>query len=249
MMDQRRQQLIEQYEDAALSLLMDEYANEEGERLLKEFEEAKKNGDLPEMSAELDAKCRKLIDQTFAKMERKERLKRIGKSVAKAAILVFVLLGALSTMVMSVEAFRVPVLNFFFDEGGRFGSVKIDGDSKELEAINCSVVTEFQSCIPSGFVEIRNEISDNYSSLLYVNEKDEEMMISLNVVPTSSELIIDTEDIECTSANINGYDVVYIIEDGYRLMWIDENGKFIYTLFARGFQESDFWELAYSIII
>lgn len=244
MMDQRRQQLIEQYEDAALSLLMDEYANEEGERLLKEFEEAKKNGDLPDMPAELDAKCRKLIDQTFAKMERKECLKRIGRSVTKAAVLVFVLLGTLSTMVMSVEAFRVPILNFFFDESERFSSVKTN-NSDVAESINRGIVYRFESNMPSGFVEIQKEIKDQYSSLCYANDDN---VISLSVVRSSGELIVDTENVETTTVEINGHSVVYIIKDGYQLMWVDEQEESICTLFVRGLDESTFWEFAYSII-
>lgn len=70
MSDQRKQQLVEQYEDLALSMLMEDYAQAEGERLLREFEEAERNGGLPEMPEELDRKCRNLIETSFAKQAR-----------------------------------------------------------------------------------------------------------------------------------------------------------------------------------
>ena len=70
MSDQRKQQLVEQYEDLALSMLMEDYAQAEGERLLREFEEAERNGELPEMPEELDRKCRNLIETSFAKQAR-----------------------------------------------------------------------------------------------------------------------------------------------------------------------------------
>lgn len=68
--DHRKQQLVEQYEDLALSLLMEDYADEEGERLLQDFKAAKRSGELPELPTTLDQKCRKIIDASFAKQNR-----------------------------------------------------------------------------------------------------------------------------------------------------------------------------------
>lgn len=71
MNDRQRQQLVEQCEEAELTLLMYDYAREEGRQLAKEYDEAQENGTLPEVPEELDRKCRALIDGTFAKMERR----------------------------------------------------------------------------------------------------------------------------------------------------------------------------------
>lgn len=247
MMDQRRQQLIEQYEDAALSLLMDEYANEEGERLLKEFEEAKKNGDLLEMPAELDAKCRKLIDQTFAKMERKERLKRIGKSVAKVAVLTLILLGTLSTMVMSVEAFRVPVLNFLLSPNGKYQSVLFDGEIDKDSSYSSGVVFNLESNIPLGYEIVQRDfLPDNSAMICYMNAQGD--ILSLGIMPASGEINIDAEDTQYIELEIEGHNTLFLDKDGYYLLWWDVEQEIMYTLFANAIDEAMFMKIAYSII-
>lgn len=245
--NQRRQQLVEQYEEIALSLLMDDYANEEGARLMKEFEEAQKNGEISEMPAELDEKCRKLIVKTFAKQERRVRLTRFGKTVAKAAVIVLVALGLLTTTVMSVDALRIPVLNFFIDQSGRFGAITIEQTTNEIESINRSVMTEFESSIPGGFYETQRINTEQFMSLCYADEFGN--VISLDVVCGSDESVIDMENTDFTTVEINGYSAVYIKNDRYRLIWTGIDGDYIYTLGAKGIEESAFWELAYSIII
>lgn len=59
----RNDPLEKQALDAALARFMDEYARAEGERLWQEFQEAQRTGMAPEMPPELDAACRRLIDE------------------------------------------------------------------------------------------------------------------------------------------------------------------------------------------
>ena len=61
----RNERLQEQFENAEMALLTDEYAEAKGEQILKEFEKAKEKGEAPAFSDDLDAKCQKLIRQSF----------------------------------------------------------------------------------------------------------------------------------------------------------------------------------------
>jgi hypothetical protein len=62
----RHEQLLENYEDAYFALLMEEVAQQEGERMEKLNQElqADPNAAVP---AELDRRCLKTIDRCFAK--------------------------------------------------------------------------------------------------------------------------------------------------------------------------------------
>jgi hypothetical protein len=59
----QKEESNEQYEEIVLALLLNEHAEQQGEELLLEFEEACARGEVPEVPFELDQKCRQLIDK------------------------------------------------------------------------------------------------------------------------------------------------------------------------------------------
>ena len=111
-------ELLDQFDDAAFALMMDEYAEAEGERLRMEFEEATRAGLTPAKPDSLDEKCRKQIRREFGKQLRREYAAR-GKSLAlRAAACILVALCISATLIMSVEALRVPFWRFLTEEHG-----------------------------------------------------------------------------------------------------------------------------------
>ena len=77
-------------EEAVLKRLMAEYAEEEGARLWREFEEAQARGEVPEMSEELDRKCLRLIEQEFAPRRARTAGRPLLKFAERAAAAVMV---------------------------------------------------------------------------------------------------------------------------------------------------------------
>lgn len=65
MMDSRRKQLIEEFDEANIKLLMDEYESIEGVRLWHEYLNALENQQIPEISQALDRRCKQLIYDKF----------------------------------------------------------------------------------------------------------------------------------------------------------------------------------------
>ena len=65
MMDSRRKQLIQEFDEANIKLLMDEYEVIEGMRLWREYLNALENQQFPEMSQTLDLRCKQLICAKF----------------------------------------------------------------------------------------------------------------------------------------------------------------------------------------
>lgn len=61
MMDLRRKQLIEEFDEVFLKILMDEYEVVEGIRLWSEYLAALESEKCPEIPYELDTLCRQLI--------------------------------------------------------------------------------------------------------------------------------------------------------------------------------------------
>lgn len=66
MMDLQRKRLIEEFDEATLKLLMDEYEVIEGMRLWSEYLVALESKKCPEIPDELDIQCKKLICARFS---------------------------------------------------------------------------------------------------------------------------------------------------------------------------------------
>ena len=96
--------LLDNFEDARMALLLDEFAKEEGEALLAE------SGQLEE-SEEFKAECLALIDKAFAKRRRVKRFRRAVLSTARAALITFERNLTVSEMFWACGSAATKVLN------------------------------------------------------------------------------------------------------------------------------------------
>lgn len=246
MNDQRRQHLVEQYENVAFSLLMDNCASEDGARLLMEFEKAQQSGNLPEIPAELDIKCKELIDRSFSRQERNALLTRIAKSLAKVAVLVLVFLGLSTVTIMSVDALRIPVLNFFLVNYGRYTSIYFDKPESSTSVQDNIVNTILAAPIPAEY-QLVIQRTENDGSIFMRYEANEKHYISFLIVPSSGTLDVDTEDADLTEMMINGHKAIYIRNEAHCVIWTEEDTQLVYMVSATGLDADVFWELVYSI--
>ncbi len=122
MSENKKLELLDQYDDVTFALLMDGYAEEEGARLRREFEEAQAAGEVSETSDALDEKCLQMIHRDFAKKRGKRNVRKFVKMTCKVAVAVMVFLGVVTTTVMSVDAFRIPVLNYIVELQSKYAS-------------------------------------------------------------------------------------------------------------------------------
>ena len=111
-------ELMDQFDDAAFALMMDEYAEAEGERLRAEFEEAMRSGATPECPPELDEKCRKQITRHFGRQRRTEYARAAKRIAGRAIACLLIALGISAALVMSVEALRVPFWKYIRNDYG-----------------------------------------------------------------------------------------------------------------------------------
>lgn len=246
MRNEHKQQLVEQYEDVAVSLFMDKYAEADGVRLLQEYEDLNRSGELPEIPAELDEKCRKLIKRSFAKQERQLRNKRIRISVAKVAVIALVLLGLSTATVLTVDAFRVPVLNFLQDSSGRYSTVVLEPNSSAIKTDMDHPVERFEQVIPKGYQVISHEFSGPQGTVICKDLNGH--IIYLHIAGNECELNVDAENVEYTELDFGEYSAVFWDKEGYTLMWLDSQNQTVYTFYANGVTIDTFWELAYAMI-
>ena len=244
-MDQRKDQLIQQYEEAALGLLMEEYANAQGGLLLEKFRTEAEQGDMT-MPGELDAKCEKLISRAYGKTRCRRALAGIARTVGKVAVVAVALLGLASVTILSVEAWRVPVLNFFIDKGEGYGFVNVGYYNPALKKQFEQILDKVCGAVPQGYEIISNPRVDE-AALLIQMENKEGKLLTVEAVSESSSIKVDTEDAEVVEMDLNGRQGYFVAKDGAYIIWLDEGQHLVYSVYAQDLQPDEFWALVYSL--
>lgn len=250
-----REELVEQYEDAAFALLMSEYAEQEGNRLLREFEEAKSKGEVPEIPAALDAKCRMMIRQAYEKQRRKEQMNRILRTMGRTAAMLLMTLGVCTMLVFSVEALRIPVINFLIEQHERFTSIDFDREATDdpmqatdsLSTVAMDDRSSLDVLMPSDYELYKQTIRDDGSvAIIYKSEDSGSIVFSTTVL--AGNLNLDTEDADAKKIEIAGFEGFWVEKDSVlKITWFDTEKCVAFQLSATAMNNTEFWALAESI--
>jgi hypothetical protein len=237
--EQKKQKLLEQYDDAAFALLMDEYAEEEGARLMAEFEAAQAAGQVPEMPQTLDEQCRRMIRRNSAKKRGKQAARRFGKVAVKAAVAVLVFLGLVTTVVMSVDALRIPVLNFIVEQYEKYSSLQLNNDAQNTDA---NLANEYLlGLLPDDYYIISKTDDPIFKITMYENDIGD--LVQFCITQTNGTYNIDTEDAIVSEIVLGDYKAILLEEDGYQAIWYDSANSIVYNFRATGFTKETFLNL------
>lgn len=236
--------LQEEYEEARMKLLMAQYAEEEGDRLWKEFEEAKEKGEVPEVPEELDQKCRKIIRDSFAKERHRNTGRLILRKAVKVAACFLMVIGLSATLILSVDAFRIPVLNFFVEVNSKFTATSFDPNDTVTE-IHQNVLQRLKAMpVPAGYeLAYLGESETGVISCCYGNADGK--VITLEGVASAGKTSFDTEDAEKSLITLNGHEGVFYESKNYRVVWTDAEKQMMFDFCANGLSLDEFWELAF----
>ena len=243
MNEQKKQKLLEQYDDAAFALLMDEYAEEEGARLMAEFEAAQAAGQVPQMPAELDEQCRRMIRRDRAKKRGKQAARSFRKVAVKAAVAVLVFIGLMTTVVMSVDALRVPVLNYLIEQYGKYSSIDFSDQTNNVTLGNS--IDPLPNLIPEGYTEVVYDDSNGLISVMYENESGNYILFYM--IPASGEFWFDTEGATCENVMLGDYSAILIREERLQMIWVDEDMQICFSFVSDGLDEDTFWDICESL--
>lgn len=215
----------ERLEEAMVAAFMDWYAQALTEEIDKKIEECAGDA-FPE---ELDNRCRALIEQANRKAKNKKRRKSVLRVLRSAAVVAVVLVGLFSVLFVSVEAFRLPVMNYFLEKTDRYWHVSSQPIVWVPERINPE--NPLENIIPDDFmlVHVDGEWESGNFNAEYFNGRKSK--VTLMVFPSGGMGQIDTEGAYITQCEIGGYPAVMATEDyAVRLMWTDESTSSVYTI-------------------
>lgn len=239
MSENKKLELLDQYDDVTFALLMDEYAEEEGARLRKEFEEAQAAGEVSDTPDDLDEKCLQMIHRDFAKKRGKENVRKIIRMTSKVAVAVMVFFGVAATTIMSVDAFRNPVLNYLLELQSKYTSIQFS-DNVEPSLPDNGV---FTSHMPTGYEEIaREDTGGGFYHCIYQN--DEGYIIKYSTKPANGEFRFDTENAETEAINIHIYEGFIVYKEGIQIIWFDADNDLVHSLYATNIDEPQLINLA-----
>lgn len=243
MADTRKQELIEQYEEAALALIMEEYAEAQGELLWKDYEQAVARGETEAMPQALKDKCHQLIQKAYKKGRNRSLLRRIFKICAKVMVVAMALFGILSATVLSIEALRVPTLNFILDHGGKFAFVNVGFNDAGLEKQFKAIVKTVEANLPKGY-SLEETPDTSGMSLLIQTKNSEGEKLTIHVSRDTAQIKVDTENAQIQEVELEGGQKGWLIfKDGPYIIWHDEEKGLILSVTARKIEPDDFWRL------
>ncbi len=243
----KREKLLEQYEDALFSLLMDEFAENEGKKAIEENERLKSDPNFV-VPNELHQRSKRTISLYFAKRNIRNTGRVFAGVIRKAAMVA--LIGTLlftSAFALSTD-FRIKTLNWIievFDDRTEFSFVEqgvIDG----VEGDGQKVAVEW---IPEGFYQCNQSVNKFAIRLDYCSDNGQEFSIAV-FDGTNMKLGVDTEDAEVEYVDIQGEEAIMVSKNGIiQISWASQELNSYISVNGSESMKDDLMEVAQSVKI
>jgi hypothetical protein len=245
-----KEKLMEELEEIQVRLAVLSWAEEEGERLLQENEELKKDP-FYQPSEEAKQKFRKMLKRHSFRQKVRNVLHTSYRYSKNVAAILFAVLLVFSTSILSVRAMRTKVLNWFIQMGDQYTEIGLD--EKENTAgdnINVNWVNAYApSYIPKGFSISSLNNGKNMKSIEYKNEK--EGIIVFQQMDNNANQNIDTEDAEkIEKITVQGEKGLLVNKnDLITVAWHNDTYMFTLSTKSDGLQNEEVLKIAESVIL
>ena len=243
----KREELLEQYEDALFSLLMDEFAENEGKEALKENEHLKADPNfvVPE---ELHQRCKRTIALYFAKRSIKNTGRVFAGLIRKVAMVALIGMLLFTTVFAVSSDFRIKTLNWVievFDDRTEFSFVE-QNSTDNTEDDGQRIVVEW---IPEGFYQYDQSENKFMIRLDYCSDNDEEFSITV-FEGSNTKLGIDTEHAEIESIEIQGEEALVASKDGFiQIAWANQKLQSYFVIDGAETMKDDLIKVAQGVKI
>lgn len=235
----KREKLLEEYEDSLFALVMDEFAEEEGKRLLEENERLKQdpNASIP---IETNKRCLRTITKAFSR-KRYQKVRTIFyKAFKNVAVFMLVLITIYGTAYAAFSEIRVKTLNFLIaisDVSTRLTLVGVGDSPNTIRTDEKNLYGYRIPNLPDEFVLESEEFSRKSSWVEYVDENDGNIRINFSVtLGNGTVLNIDSEDAaDVQKIEIHGFEGLLIEkEERIDIVWGDTDHDVLVSVFSNG---------------
>jgi hypothetical protein len=227
-----REDVYEQYVDASVALFMKYYCDTLYDDVtdIGSLSENKGSDCFPE---ELDVRCRSLIKKTVKRQQIREKARYAGKVLRVLCSFAIVCLSLASLLFITVEAVRVPIINYYLQHSENnimeIGPKELKEENNLSEAIDISdplfgIIPDKYQLIMSDSLS-RQEFSAKY-------EDNNGNGVFIFVQPSNGISGVDLQGVgEVQYFQIYNCDAVLAAENGItRLLWVNKETSTTYTL-------------------
>ena len=239
-MDRRKidQNIHDHCLDACVALFMEYYCVALSENIRKELDVIQiEASDFPN---ELDTRCRTTIKKEYALRKRKKCIQSFAKGLRYVAGVCVVLLALGSVLFMSVEAIRVPIINYYIslnDEYLEIGASS-SADLNHMEGVNWN--DPLGDLVPDGYtLMLRDEDQLGSEVIIYSNPTGDNILFTSDPIDGVKRIDIETaQSIE--KKQILGYETMIINKDHViTVVWGDEEHGRTLSITASALEESE----------
>lgn len=253
----RRDQLWEQYEDALFALLMEELAEEEGQRLLEENERLKNNSEaaIPE---KVRRRCQKTICNAFTRKARRLVGRVAWKVFRQMAAVILIAILLFATAFAAIPEIRIRTLNLLIQVSDSFSALTLEKTNENISEnsmgennyeVNLPTILMGYRLpkLPEEFVLDEMIEDETITSAVYTNGTTK--TIEFAVCKTNSPFNVDTENSTIEYIEIHGYEGMVIEKMNYvDIVWGDTEHGCIIGVYCTGVTREVALELAEGVI-
>ena len=229
-----------QLEEAVVAVFMEQYAQyTDGDQTVE---------DTMDFPAELEERCRKVINRARAKRSSKKILRGCLRVGRRAAIVVLVLLLTGTTLFFSVESFRINLMNRYIEH--KNGYVEITSSNTLKMENNVNLDDPLRLMLEPDFelTDINNLGIESYIMARY--ETPDGRIVAFHINESSGVLQIDTEDSSVTQFLSMGYEILWAVKDNRHIfVWVDEQRERVYQLTTWNIEKSEAVSLCSEVVM
>lgn len=195
------------------------------DNIVNELEKKKDEIEAIELPESLDKWVFDYVEKEKRAEKRKKMFLNLKQFSKRAAILILVLIGAMSALMFTVEAVRVRVLNFFIERNEKYTEVRIDEETGSNSIAGLDWENYYSpGYIPEGYSFESSKGLGAIKVLIYTNGEDQ---IVFTQSRNGTDIQLDTEDAVVKEVSIDGKEGMIITEgDKVMLFWYNEEVSF-----------------------
>lgn len=248
-MDRRKidQNIHDHCLDACVALFMEYYCVALSENIRKELDVIQiETSDFPN---ELDMRCRTAIKKEYALRKRKKCIQSFAKGLRYVAGVCVVLLALGSVLFMSVEAIRVPIINYYISFNEKYLEI---GPLSSINTNSTNTINwndPLKGIIPTEYALTTHD-KDSIGNIIAIYKNENGDSVYFSTSPINSTKRIDTEDAETIEQweYLDRNIILVIKENIVTVTWKDEKIGKTLTVMVSALRKTEVIDITKKII-
>ncbi len=227
--EQMLNKINEDYTDNLFKLAVNDAFEKDGKLLETEpTNEASEN----QSSHEQFEKFTRLLDSHLKKAKPIRKIKLMPKILNKVAVAMLALVILFSTAMLTVDAFRIRVLNLLISTEPKYTSFQLEDNNGDEQDNDNAIVnltnTYVPTYVPEGYIVSNLSDTSTAKRITFSNTLDESLFLIYTEYTSANSIAVDTENASSTEkVNINDQNGTISVKDSIvSVAWVMDDHLF-----------------------